>query len=734
VLRRRSFAVRFGRISRPSRGLIRLGISGTTLGLAATWALGSVAVPARATSASAGMVQSFSSALANANSQLAASPTLATTSGDLLVDAVKVRNVNGPLTVVTGISDSGGNAWIRAAAIQSGKTDQEIWYAMNTRGISSSGSVDVTVTAAAAIAMTVIEVRGIAGSAALDVTASRTGSSNAPTTGTTAVTKNADEVAVADIGWNTGVTPSGQTAGYTSLAAAQSKVSGEPIGEQAAVLVLSATGTQSYSATLSKSALWTGVIATFTAAPPPPTPTPSATATPTPSATATPTPSSTPSPTPSGSPIKHVVVMYQENHSFDSLLGAWCAQTGHCIGMPPTVTLKDGTVYTPQQAPTIVPEVDHSVAGQQLAIDGGAMDGWDAVDGCQPTVSYAGGIPYGCLTYYAPSQVPNLITLASKFALSDMTFSEADSPSWGGHLYAVAATTDGFLGDTPGPKSAGAGWGCDSNKNAQWTNPVSRVAQREPSCVPDFALGLPNGGAYMHTDVSYVPTIMDRLDAAGLPWKIYTTTTGAVGNGGPYIWATCPSFAECLDTSQRQNMVPTDQVLSDLAAGTLSAFSLVLPGPGNDPVSGGASQHNGFSITVGDNWIGKLTSAIEASPDWSSTALFITYDDCGCFYDQVPPGLNPDGTQRGVRSPLVIVSPYAISGYVDSTPASFASILAYVERTFGLAPLNVNDAAAYPFTNAFNYAQPPLAPVHMVQTKVPPGAYMDSAANTDDPT
>ena len=106
-------------------------------------------------------------------------------------------------------------------------------------------------------------------------------------------------------------------------------------------------------------------------------------------------------------------------------------------------------------------------------------------------------------------------------------------------------------------------------------------------------------------------------------------------------------------------------------------------------------------------------SAIENGPDWDSTAIFITYDDCGCFYDHVAPGLNPDGTQEGTRIPMVIVSPYARAGFTDSTHATFASILAYVEQTFGLTPLGINDAEAYPYTNAFDYSQTPLAGIAM---------------------
>src|ERR1019366_2959060 len=131
-------------------------------------------------------------------------------------------------------------------------------------------------------------------------------------------------------------------------------------------------------------------------------------------------------------------------------------------------------------------------------------------------------------------------------------------------------------------------------------------------------------------------------------------------------------------------------------------------------------QHNQMSMAKGDNWIGQVVSAIENGPDWSSTAIFITYDDCGCFYDHVAPSVNPDGTPQGTRIPMVIVSPYAKAGYTDSTPATFASILAYVEQTFGLAPLSLNDAAAYPYTNSFDYSQTPLTGIPMQRESISP--------------
>src|SRR5207247_9288506 len=107
--------------------------------------------------------------------------------------------------------------------------------------------------------------------------------------------------------------------------------------------------------------------------------------------------------------------------------------------------------------------------------------------------------------------------------------------------------------------------------------------------------------------------------------------------------------------------------------------------------------------------------AIEDGPDWSSTAIFLTYDDCGCFYDHVP----PPSRNLGVREPMVIVSPFAKPGYTDSTNANFMSMLAYTEHTFGLAPLTQADAAAYDYANSFDYGQKPLAPIPMTTPRVP---------------
>jgi phospholipase C len=410
------------------------------------------------------------------------------------------------------------------------------------------------------------------------------------------------------------------------------------------------------------------------------------------------------------------VVLFLENQSFDSIFGYWCDQNpGRCPdgGMPATVTLKDGTVVTPRVSPDTVPNVRHTVADQVAAIDGGEMDGWATM----PTKDCDAATGYRCITGYQPAKVPNLITLARNFAISDHTFSVADSPSWAGHMAIVAASTDRFYGNNPLPVpgvKGGGGWGCDSDRVTLW-HMTGGTMKNVPSCVPDPALGLPFGGAFRATPVPHMPTIMDRLGAAGLSWKIYGSPRGAKGYG---VWDICPTFADCLDTGQFAHLVPDSRFMTDAAAGALPAFSVLTPS-GNHWLD---ACHNNMSVTACDNWIGQLVSAVEKSPDWSSTAVFLTFDDFGGFYDGVAPPKEPDGTREGPRVPLIIISPYAKPGYTDTTATTFAGILAYTEHLFGLAPLGVNDAGAYRFTNAFNYAQTPLKPVPMIHRPLPVSA------------
>jgi phospholipase C len=406
-------------------------------------------------------------------------------------------------------------------------------------------------------------------------------------------------------------------------------------------------------------------------------------------------------------PIEHVVVILQENHSFDNVLGQLCIQDHRegCNAAASGKNEKGETIPLSKASDTVV-NVSHDQKSQLAAIDGGKMDGFERIKGCKKNE---------CYTQYEPSQIPSLSALARGGAISDAFFSRDIVPSWGAHLDFFAQTLDGFVGNNPTHLStappAGYGWGCDSNLDAEWIEPTTRKIVEEPSCIPNQK----GEGPYRSSPVPYVPTIADRLEEAGRTWGIYgAVNTKQKKQRGPYKWATCPTFAECLDGPQKSNMHEAPQLLTDARNGTLPSFSIVTP---SDGVTGETSQHNGTSMIVGDNKIGEEVSAIENGPDGSSTTIFIYYDDCGCFYDHVAP---PAGL--GLRLPLVIVSPYAKVGFTDHNVATNSSILAYMESVLHVTPLNEEDATAYNFHESFN-SEPKASKFLFKPAPVPAGAH-----------
>ena len=405
------------------------------------------------------------------------------------------------------------------------------------------------------------------------------------------------------------------------------------------------------------------------------------------------------------SPIRHIVVILQENHSFDNLLGRWCHRHHRCDGAV-RGKLSSGKWIPLREPSDRVGFVGHSNQAHRRAWNNGAMDGFNRVPGC------GAAHHFGCYVQYRPRDIPNFAHLARRFVVADRMFESNGVPSWGSHLeLATGGNLDGFTGRNPvhRPGIPRNGWGCDSLLDAPWRAAPGDPIRMEPSCVPDRA----GNGPYRPSPVRWVPTIMDRLDAASVSWKLYTLLPSMASQGYPiggYGWAICPTFADCLYTRQSANNVPLFNVLKDASAGTLPNFAVVTP-------ASKLSQHNGYSMLTGDNYIGQIMSALMHGPEWKSTAVIITYDDFGGFYDHVP---SPNGTDA-IRLPFVIVSPWAKPRYTDHTYGSLDSIDAFVEHTFGLQPLTARDAKAYDLHNAFDFAQSPQPAVPMTRTPIPRG-------------
>jgi phospholipase C len=401
--------------------------------------------------------------------------------------------------------------------------------------------------------------------------------------------------------------------------------------------------------------------------------------------------------------IKHVVIILKENQSFNAILGPWCARhpargcRGDDIGTrEPTSTVASVAL---KQGPDIVPQVDHSGTAQRLAWNNGANDGWDKISGgfgdCKP----GGAIPYKCYQAYTPAQVPNVTRYAGAFALSDATRTCQMQASWNDKLtWTSACDQHGFRGDNPKPEAgtlAADGLGCQSNKVTPWSAD-GRTFSNQPSCIPDYSTGLAFGGAFRATPVpAQHDSLFENCDGTpGCTWIDYNTAR---------LWS--PAAMRAYSVYKHPHYSTPAKFLTDAAAGRLPSISFVTESlTGKDD-----SFHNGNSVTVGDNSVGKEVAAVMNGPAWASTAIFLTWDDCGCFYDPIAPN----------RVPMILVSPYAKAGFTDHTLTTFAGVQRFTELTFGLPSMNANDANAYPYANAFDFAQRPLPPVKATTATVP---------------
>jgi len=359
----------------------------------------------------------------------------------------------------------------------------------------------------------------------------------------------------------------------------------------------------------------------------------------------------TPTPTPSGShkgpsAIKHVVIVIQENRSFDNLFygfqGANYATSGkgsagQAIQLTP-VSFADSF------------ELCHDYGDAKLDIDGGKMDGFGH---CLPDKAY---------TYVKGSETAPYFALARQYVLADDLFESQLDSSYEAHQYLIAAQA-GMAINIPN----GTPWGCDSppGSTVQLANtqgqPVSRV-------FPCFTY----------------TTLADELNAKHLPWRYY-----APASGNPaYIWSAYDAIKGIRDGPDWNENVVSSQcrVLADAAAGTLPTVTWVVPDLSD-------SDHPLSLSTTGPNWVTAVVNAIGSSSLWNSTAIFVVWDDWGGFYDHVNPPIS-DWDGPGMRVPLIAISPYARQGSVTHTQYEFASVLRSVEDLFALAPMTARDKAA----------------------------------------
>jgi phospholipase C len=329
--------------------------------------------------------------------------------------------------------------------------------------------------------------------------------------------------------------------------------------------------------------------------------------------------------------IQHVIIIMQENRSFDEYFGTYPGADG----IPDGVCLPD-----PATGQCVAPYHDtndrnlgagHTHQNALTDYDNGAMDGFIRVFRNQhPT-----GIP-DVMGYHDRNEIPNYWDYADNFVLQDHMFTPQLGPSDPSHNYLVS------------------GW---SAKCTDPADPFTCVSNLQNLAVRNDQTPL-----YGWTDLTYL------LYQYGISWKYYFHT-GVLG-----IWNPLPHFTTVQQDGQLGNIVNANQFFRDAANGTLPAVSWIAP-------NGHVSEHPANLVSDGQAWVTSLINAAMAGPEWSSTAVFLAWDDWGGFYDHEPPP-NVDGQGYGFRVPGLVISPWAKQGYIDHQILSFDAYLKFIEDDF----------------------------------------------------
>jgi phospholipase C len=396
---------------------------------------------------------------------------------------------------------------------------------------------------------------------------------------------------------------------------------------------------------------------------------------------------STTTATTGGSPgitsIKHIVFLVRENRSFDNYFGLYPGADGASTG-----TLSTGQVIALSHEPDAIPtDIDHSWNAALTAIDGGKMDGFDKNTGCTDSAHI-------CYSQFQESDIPNYWAYAQNFTLADHMYSSLTGPSFPNHLYTVAAQSAGaisnpFISGSPGTPEPN--WGCDADTDSAVTvlNPTTDVMSDVYPCFD-------------------IQTLVDLLGPANISWKYYAPPKGSSG----YLWSTLDGIKHIRDSSLwTTNVVSDTQFVSDAQAGDLPDVSWLV-------TAAEQSDHPPSSVCAGENWVVQQLNAVMQGPEWGSTAVFVTWDDFGGFYDHVPPP-TVDAFGLGPRVPLIIISPYARKGYISHTQYEFSSFLRFVEERYSLGNLGQRDVSANDMLDSFDFTQAPLAPVVLQQRTCP---------------
>jgi phospholipase C len=370
-------------------------------------------------------------------------------------------------------------------------------------------------------------------------------------------------------------------------------------------------------------------------------------------------------------PIKHVVFLIKENRTFDHMFGTFPGADGVRFGMDrgkrrPLVRGTDGRTDS---------DIPHCYACALAAWNGGKMDGFNQSESADRWA----------YTQLHKDQLPNYWHWARRFVLADNFFASAQGPSFPNHLYSIAAQSGGAHDNprrTPGLTHGSNTFGCDA--------PPEQLVEIVDS----------EGRTKMVHPCFDFLTEGDLLNRAGIPWAYYAATEDQKG----YIWSAYSAIRRYRNNPRRwqRHMFPVDRVVDDIRAGVLPPVTWITP-------RFELSEHPEYNFCHGENWTTRVINAIMQSPMWEDTAIFLTWDDYGGFYDHVPPP-QVDDFGFGIRVPLLVISPYAKRGVVDHHLGEFSSVLRFIEDNWGLTQLTHRDRDATNLSYDFDFSQTPRPP------------------------
>ncbi|HXZ12235.1 MAG TPA: alkaline phosphatase family protein [Candidatus Sulfotelmatobacter sp.] len=425
--------------------------------------------------------------------------------------------------------------------------------------------------------------------------------------------------------------------------------------------------------------------------------------------------------------FQHIVVIFQENRTPDNLFqdpvlinrGADIVNQGK-TSTGQTLTLSPIDLGTTGANPQNY-DLSHAHAAFVDMYDGGKMDGANLIP-CSPAANCPPNAhPNPQYMYVMPSDVQPYFAMAEQYTFGDRMFQTNEGPSFPAHQFIISGTS------APAPMST---LFAAENPN---NSPAGCIAPLAETVTMINAAGSETAQPAEYPCFDH-PTLTDLLDTEGISWRYYAPSAGSIWTAPDAISHICQEqpvagVMTCTGPDWVKNVaIPQTQVLEDIANQNLAQVVWVIP-------TAASSDHAESNDGSGPSWVASIVNAIGNSPYWANTAIIITWDDWGGWFDHVAPQVVNDGVSwgsgyvYGFRVPLIIVSPYAKTAYISHATHDFGSILKFVEKNFNLSSLGYADTPADDFSDCFQLTQPPngfktipaaLDAAHFINDKTPP--------------